>query len=156
MLLLISSFRAAGMFVPSQRAATVAGLLGLTYAGLDLYGRTHIGILLSFSAVNAFYFAKSVLVGISLVTLISIFWPWSRSAKILLRISAVLFVGFNIYVIAHYDLRRFALATRAFYSANGWLIGTSIPLAIFLWLASRKRNSGHNDGVRAPCPMAEN
>ena len=154
-LLLISSFRAAGMFVPSQRAATVAGLLGLTYAGLDLYGLIHIGLLESISAVNAFYFSKSILAGAFLVTLISIFWPWPRSAKILLRISAALFIGlngFSIYVIAHYNPKHSAIATRTFYSANGWLIGVSMPLAIFLWKASRKRNAWHDDGVRAPEP----
>ncbi len=155
-LLLISSYRAGKIFVPPQRTATAAGVLGLTFAGLDIYGLSHIGILQSISAVNAFYFSKSVLAGVFLVSLISIFWPWPRSAKTLLRISGVLFVGFNIYAIAHYDLRRFARVTRAFYSANGWLIGTSIPLAIFLWMASRKRNLAHNDEVTAPEPTAEN
>jgi hypothetical protein len=138
MLLLISSYRAGGLFDPRQRATTVAGLLGLTYAGLDLYGLSHLGVLQSLSAVNAFYFGKSILAGICVAMFTSIVWPWPRSAKILLRISLVMFIGLNIYAIAHYDLRRFAPSIRMFCSANGWLIGISVPPAIFLWLTYKK------------------
>jgi len=50
-----------------QRRVMLAGLLGLSWLGLDVWGHSHFGILLSLSAVNAFYFGKSVLCGICVV-----------------------------------------------------------------------------------------
>src|SRR5207245_9980584 len=57
-----------------QPATTLTGLLLLSWVGLDMYGFSHFGILQSVSAVNAFYFAKSLLAGICIAMLISLIW----------------------------------------------------------------------------------
>ena len=61
-----------------------------------MYGFSHFGILQSVSAVNAFYFAKSLLAGICIAMLISLIW--SQGAKIVLRVSGILFIGFFTFV----------------------------------------------------------
>ncbi len=76
-----------------QRRVTLDGLLGLSWVGLDAYGYSHFGTLLALSAVNAFYFGKSLLSGISVVMFLSIVWP--QAFKIVLTICATLFIGFN-------------------------------------------------------------
>ncbi len=58
-----------------QRKAALAGLLGLLWLGVDLYGHSHFGVLLSLPGVNAFYFGKSVLCGISVAVLASVVRP---------------------------------------------------------------------------------
>jgi hypothetical protein len=135
-----------------QQRTTLTGLLGLSWVGLDVYGYSHFGILQSLSAVNAFYFGKSVLSGICVAMLVSL--VWSQGTKTVLRICGILFIGFNIYAITHYDLRHLAPGLRAFYSANGLLIGMAIPLAIFLWVEGEKTRGSQNgnDGV-APGPV---
>jgi Sel1 repeat len=125
-----------------QQRTTLPGLLGLTRVGLDVYGYSHFGILLSLSAVNAFYFGKSLLGGIFLAMLVPI--VWANGVKIVLRICGILFIGFNIYALAHYDLRHLPSCPRVFYSANGLLIGTSITSAIFLWLDREKAGGSQN------------
>ncbi len=50
----------------------------------------------------------------------------------------MLFVGFNIYAIAHYDLMRVAPAVRIFVSTDGLLVGMLIVFAIDLWLPAKK------------------
>ena len=132
-----------------QQRTTLIGLLGLSWVGLDVYGYSHFGILQSLSAVNAFYFGKSVLPGICVAMLVSLFW--SRGVKTVLRMCGILFIGFNIYAVTHYDLRHLAPCLRAFYSANGLLIGMAVPLAIFLWLEGEKaRGSQNGNGGIAP------
>jgi hypothetical protein len=119
-----------------QRTAILAGLLGISYVALSLFGFYHIGIRQSGSAVVAFYFAKSIMGGISIVMFLSIVWPESskpKGAKIALEILGLLFIGFNIFAIAHHDLVRLASAIRIFCMVNGQLIGLSITLAIYLW-----------------------
>lgn len=132
-----------GIRTRQQQRTTLPGLLGLTRVGLDVYGYSHFGILLSLSAVNAFYFGKSLLGGIFLAMLVPI--AWANRVKIVLRICGVLFIGFNIYAVTHYDLRHFQSCPRAFYSANGLLMGTAITLAIFLWL-DREKTGGSQNG----------
>lgn len=140
MLLLISSRES--IRNRQQRRVTLAGLLGLLWAGLDVYGYSHIGILLSLSAVNAFYFGKSLLSGICIAMIFSFAWP--KGFKIMLGLCGALFVGLNIYATIHYDLRYFASCPRAFYSTNGLLIGMASTLAIFLWLAGEEPRKGPN------------
>ncbi len=146
MLLLISS--RGNIRNPNQRTAALAGFLGMSWVGLDLYRSYELGILRALSAVNAFYFAQRVLTGVCVAMFVFILWP--RGAKALLRISATLFllsVGLGIYAIAYLHLGRFALTVRLVYLANGLSIGMSIPSAIFLWLESKKMHSGHDDAV---------
>ncbi len=116
-----------------------------------MYGFSHFGILQSVSAVNAFYFAKSLLAGICIAMLISLIW--SQGAKIVLRVSGILFIGFNIYAIAHYDLRRLAPAVRIFYLTNGWLIGMAIPSATALCLPARKTRERQNRSRQTDPPF---
>ena len=54
-----------------RRRAALAGLLGLLWVGLDVYAHSYFGILLSLSAVNAFYFGKGLLSGIFVAMLVS-------------------------------------------------------------------------------------
>jgi hypothetical protein len=122
----------------------LAGLFGLLWVGLSLYGFSHTGLIQSASAVYAFYFTKDFLAGIFGVMIIFVLWP--QSAKIVLRISGILLIGFNVYAIAHYDLRRLAAAIRMFYSANGWLIGIAIPSAIFAWLFHKQSRDKTESG----------
>jgi TPR repeat protein len=151
---LVILIRWGGIRGRQRQRTTLTGLLGLSWVGLDLYGYSHFGILQSLSAVNAFYFGKSVLSGICIAMLISL--VWSQGTKIMLRVCGLLFIGFNSYAIAHYDLGHLAPLLRAFYSANGLLIGMAIPLTIFLWLEGEKTRGSQNDndGV-APGPGTE-
>lgn len=125
-----------------QRTLALAGLLGLSWVGLDMYGNFNFGTLLALSAVNAFYFGKSVLSGICCAMFLSI--VWQQGFKIVLAIGALLFVGFNVYAMTHYDLRHFAGCPRAFYFVNGFLIGIAITSAFLLWAISKqdKRTQG--------------
>ncbi len=114
-----------------QGTTTLTGVFGLSWVALNLYEFSHIGILQPGSAVSAFYFTKNLLAGVFGAMLISLLW--SRVAKILLIISGMLFVGFNIYAIAHYDLMRVA-PVRIFVSTDGLFVGMLIVFAIDLWL----------------------
>jgi TPR repeat protein len=135
-----------------QRRAAIAGLLGLLWVGLDVYGHSHFGILQALSAVNAFYFGKSLLSGICVAVLLPVFWR--KGFKIVLTICTVLFIGFNVYAMMHYNLRRFAACPRAFYSANGLLMGIAITSAFHLWLAEKSRGTQNGNAGVAPGTVA--
>lgn len=117
-----------------ERVLTLSGLLGLAYVGLSLYG--YFGIFHSLPALNIFSLTKGLVAGIFVAGLISVFGL--KSAKVVLGISATLFIGMNLFVIAHHDLKRFATTVRGFSLVNGLLLGISIPTAIFLWREHRK------------------
>ncbi len=114
---------------------TLTGVFGLSWVALNLYEFSHIGILQPGSAVSAFYFTKNLLAGVFGALLISLLW--SRVAKILLMISGMLFVGFNIYAVAHYDLMCVTPVVRSFFSTNGLLVGILIVLSIDLWFQGK-------------------
>jgi len=137
-LLLIDSLLPNGRRIRNRqrRATRLTGLVGLSWVALNLYGLSDVGILQSVSGVNAFSFAKDFLAGVFAVMLI--FLLSSPSAKIILGVSGVLFIGFNLYAVAHCDLRRLAPAPRIFYSVNGLLVGMSIASATALALPARK------------------
>ena len=122
-----------------QRAEAIAALLGLTTVGMSLYWV--FCALPSISAVNAFFFAKELLGGIFVAMLISLFIP--KTAKIVLGISGILFIGLNLLLIVLIDTKRF-IPVRAFCSFNGIFIGLSIPLAIFLWRTHKKSREEEN------------
>lgn len=138
-----------------QRKVTLAALVGLLWLGLTVYGYFHIGVLLSLSAINAFYFGKGLLTGIGTALLFS--FLWQQGFKIALGISGLLFIGFNIYAPLHYDLRRFASCPRAFYSINALLMGLAASLAALLWFERQenKGSQGGNDGIW-PATVSEN
>jgi hypothetical protein len=120
-----------------QRTTTLAGLLLLSWVGLELYGYSYFGMPRLASAVNAFYFANHLLTGICAAMLIFLLWP--QGVKTLLRTSGILFIGFNIYAVAHHSLRHLAPAVRLFYMGNGLTIGMSITSATLLWLEGTKK-----------------
>jgi TPR repeat protein len=136
---------------PKQRRVAIAGLLGALRVGLDVYGHYHFGILQALSAVNVFYFGESLLSGIFGAVLLPVFWP--RGFKIVLIICGMLFIGFNVYAMTNYDLRRFAACPRAFYSANGLLMGVAITSALHLWLAEKSSGSGNGNVRVAPATV---
>lgn len=126
-----------------QRIAALAGLLGLSYAGFDLYWYLHFGLPLFWSAASALYFAKHLLGGICVAMLLSIIFP--KSARIVLGISIMYFVVFNFLVVANYYLSHHLPSNRAFCLANGLSIGISIPSAVFVWLDRKRNQGGHHD-----------
>jgi hypothetical protein len=117
-----------------RQPSTLAGLIILLEVAVDMFARAHFEILPSASVVNFFDLFKNLLAGIVIALLISVIWPWARSAKFFLGISGLSFVGFNSCVVVRYQLRYF----HAFYIINGLLIGISVPLAVFLWSAYKK------------------
>jgi len=145
-LLLVSSYRSAGgAFGPQQRTAIVKELLGLSYLVLVCMGLFQMGV----AQTNAFRFTKNLLAGMVLAMLISVIWQ--QSAKSVLRISGMLFVAFNLYAIAHYDVKHFAPAIRMFYLTNALLIGMAIPSAAAVWLAAKTYQEGQSrSGQAAP------
>src|ERR1035441_4170661 len=153
LLLLIGSLFAGQRLRNRQRRViALTGLLGLSCVGLDLYGFSHFGVFHSALAANAFYFAKRVLAGVFLVMLLPIVWPLTskpKRPKILLAISGILFIGFNIFAVAHYDLRHSVPAMRILCSEDGFLIGVLVTLAIFLWLACKNRREQNRDSQAA-------
>ena len=76
--------------------------------------------------------------------LASIAWP--RGTKTVLGISVILFVAFDLFALAHYDLRHLVPAIRLFYLVNGLSVGVAIPSAVFLWL-QRKDRGNDSDAV---------
>jgi hypothetical protein len=134
-LILVMSFLLPGQSLrnPQQRVITLAGLLGLSSVGLDIYRHSPIVVLHSVFAANALAFTQHLLSGTLIALLICVYWP--KSAKVVLGISGTLFVAIDLLllVIAYHDPRRLA-GIRGCYSTTGLLIGISVPLAIFLWL----------------------
>jgi hypothetical protein len=118
-----------------QPALTMAGICGLAYIGLSLYGA--FGIFQSALRVNAFNFVKNLVAGIAMATLICMLRP--KSVKVVLGISGVLLIGIDLIVIWSHELTRFVTTIRGFSSVNGLLIGMAVPLAIFLWRENIKR-----------------
>jgi hypothetical protein len=118
-----------------QRALTLAGLCGVGYIGLSLYGA--FGIFPSVLTVNAFHFVKNLVAGIAMATLICMLRP--KSVKVVLGISGVLLIGTDLIVIWRHALTRFITTIRGFSSVNGLLIGMAVPFAIFLWRENIKR-----------------
>lgn len=140
-----------------RRTATLAGLLGITFVAMSVFGSYHFGIRQPGSAVAAFYFAKSLLGGIAVVMFLSIVVPESakpRGAKIALGISGILFIAFNVLAMAHHDLVRLTPTIRTFSLVNGQLVGLSVSLATFLWLAYKKSRLEPNRNREIAAPEA--
>jgi len=116
------------------RVLTIAGVCGLAYVGLSVYGA--FGIFQSVLTVNAFYFAESLIAGITIALLITVFGP--KNAKVILGMSGILLIGHDLIVISHHAFGRFITTISGFSVVNGLLIGMAVPLAIFLWLEMRK------------------
>jgi hypothetical protein len=126
-----------------QRIIAMAGLLGLAYVGLDLYWHLYVGFAHPWSAAAALDFARHLLGGISVAFFLFIIFP--NRTKVVLAISGALLIAFNLFAVAHYDLRHLAPAIRIFSLFNGLFIGASIPPAIYLWLESRRSKKSHDN-----------
>jgi hypothetical protein len=125
-----------------QRTEGLTGLLGLLSGGLDLCW--DLGLLRYSSTAVAVYFARHLLRGIVVTMLAAIVLP--KSTKLLLAVSATLFVVFNLFAIAHYGLRHLG-SNRLFFLANGFFIGVSLP---FVWLQGQGKTGSENaDGIAA-------
>jgi len=120
---------------PQRPALTIAGISGLFYIGLSVYGA--FGSFPSLLTVNAFHFGKSLAAGITIAVAITVFGP--KKAKVVLAISSTLLIVNDLIVIWHHQFMRFATTIRSFSSVNGLLIGIATPLAIFLWLETITR-----------------
>jgi hypothetical protein len=122
---------------PHLRALPLAALLGLTTEAMSLYWV--FGALPSLSAVYVLFFVKSLLAGIVVAMLISIFFP--ESAKIALGIIGILFICLNLLLLLFaLHLSKHPIPIRPFCMLNGHLIGLSIPLAIYLWRRPNRTN----------------
>ena len=142
--LLISSLRPGqSLRDREQRTTALTGLLGLSYGGMELCWYLYVGLLQSSPATTAFYFAWHLLGGVSLAMLLSIVFP--KGTKVVLGISGVSFIAFNLFAIAHNRLTHLARAAHTLSLANGLFIGMSIASAILLWLEG-KRNRGVQSG----------
>jgi TPR repeat protein len=120
---------------------TLAGVSGLAWVALDLWGHMHFGTIQSISAVNAFYCAKGLLAGVSIAMLLAI--VWRHSFRIMLLTSSALVVAFNVFVPGHYQLRN----GHAFYSINAILVAISVSMAMLLWLDTRRSRTQNNNGA---------
>jgi TPR repeat protein len=135
-----------------QRTASLVGILGLSYVAMSLYGFYHFGICEPGPVADALYFAKSLLGGIIIIVVTSLACPESakpKSAKIALGTFAALFIGFNLFAIAHHDLACLAPAIRIFCMVNGQLIGISVSLAVYLWRTHKKARGEQNGNSEA-------
>jgi Sel1 repeat len=133
MLLLIASYgearKASG---PQQLAAVIKELLSLTYLVLSCASLFHVGI----AYTSPFRITRDLLRGMVFAMLIPIVRP--QSEEFMLKLSGILFVGFNLYAITHYDLRYSGPAVRIFHLTNALLIGIASASATALWLAAKK------------------
>ena len=116
-----------------RRCAALVGILILLGVGLELFRYSNIGILLSISTFPAFYFARFLLDGIVIATLL--IFVELKSIKRVLQITVISFIAFNLFAIVFHNLSRFASVngTFCFSMINGDLIGMILVLAIFLW-----------------------
>jgi hypothetical protein len=136
-ILLLFSFQSTKQSFNRQqkRITTLAGILLLFYVGLNLFGIFCIGIFHSIIAVNSLYFVKSIIAGILPVMLISIVLPkrfYFRIAKVVLGVSIIFFIIFNLMNIYIYYKSHNTQIFRCLPNANGFLIGLSISLTIYL------------------------
>jgi len=119
-----------------QRFTTKIGIFVLLYVGFGLSGIFFIGIFRSVLAVDIFYFVKYLFGGILIIMLFSIVLPkrvWPKTSKIVLLISSIAFILFNILIIVLYSRSHNVRVFRFLSMWNGQLIGISISLITYLW-----------------------
>ncbi len=137
--LLISSFFSRKSSQDQQYGiSALAGLFGLLWAAMDFYGYYYVIYLQSNSVENPFSFVKFLLAGIFASMLIIMIIP--KGDRLALGVGYLLFMGFNLYAISHYNLVRLAPAVREFYSVNGLLVGMLISAATIFWLRVKETN----------------
>jgi hypothetical protein len=134
-----------GALVPQENARyhqppalTIGGIFGLAYVGLSLFG--YLIVFKAVSTVNVFHFVRDVMAGAAVAMYITVFGP--NRAKAAMPISGVLVIVIDFVVIWRHQLARVVVTVRSFSSINGFLIGITVSLAIFLWLHSRMATKG--------------
>ncbi|MGA2218769.1 MAG: tetratricopeptide repeat protein [Terracidiphilus sp.] len=143
-----------------QRTFTLAGLFGLSYVALDLYGFRYIGFVTPVLAVGAFQFVKSLLSGTLIALILSALLSntlWPKVAKILLSVNGLLLIGLDVFMISTDRLRHLVPTLRTFWSINGRVLGTLVALAIVFWLTNRNRKEDGSEIVESldPVPALE-
>ncbi len=131
-----------------QRFTAITGGLALLYGGLELYWHIHVSLLQSYGVVNSYYFASHLVGGISVATLFYVVSP--RNTKLVLVIAGLLFVAFNLFVLAHYNLMHLASKIRFVLLWNGLFIGLATTSTILHWLdldEAKKNNKDCNRGT---------
>jgi hypothetical protein len=121
----------------NQRALWLAGLFGITYIGMSLYGS--FGIFQFPAAVNGFYFLKNVAVGITIALLISVFRR--DTPEVVLGISGLFLAAFTLLVFMRGEFKDIAIKKCAFTSVEGLLFGVVVSLAVLTWLKRRSPSS---------------
>ena len=124
-----------------QRGAIVRELLAVMYLMLVFLSLFHVGV-----AYTIVFRVTHLLRGIVVAMLIPILRP--KSEKFVLKLSLILFIGFNLYATTRFSLRYPAAHLYLFYSANAFLIGMAIPSAAALRLAARKEEHDLNSHLR--------
>ncbi|HEY4052808.1 MAG TPA: tetratricopeptide repeat protein [Terriglobales bacterium] len=123
-----------------QPALTMAAVCGLAYIVLSVY--VAFGSFRSVLAANAFHFFNNLVAGIGVAMCITVFGP--KRTKVVLGISSILLIVTDVIVISlimisQHDVMSSVTTSRGFSSVNGLSIGIAAPLAVFLWLESKKR-----------------
>jgi hypothetical protein len=124
-----------------QWLMSLTGLFGLLYAGLNLFWHFHARFLQSRALAIGYYFAWHLVGGIALGMLLYVGFP--KGAKVLLTVSAILLVAFNVFVIIHH----LASAILFLCMVNSLVIGVLIPSAAVLWLNQPKKNNNESGNV---------
>ena len=138
LLLLISSVSRGQRLRSSEgRTTALAGLFGLVYSGLDFVRYFGDGIPPFSSAETILYFAWALVGGVSLAMFFVVILS-QKSAKVIIVISCVLFVAFNLIVFARYAQSNRTPTVRIFLCGFGWFIGMAITSAVVLWLEHRR------------------
>ena len=122
-----------------RRQSTAAiGFVGLCCVGLNTYALSRFSLFPSLLVANLFNFARHALTGAFLVlaasVLLSVAVP--KTAKVLLEVLGTGVLVFNVlaivFAIAHPDTWRLPPAVRLLCLADGFLVGSAIPLAVWL------------------------
>ncbi len=124
-----------------QRTFTIIGLLGLSYAALDLVGFRYVGILTPIWAIAPLQFSKGFSAGMSLLLFLSIVLPKNVSAKIArvgFGLIAVLFVAINLFSILNPKTSSLVPPIGPLWPMDARLLGVLVSLAVCLWIESQK------------------
>ena len=130
-----------------QRISTLMATLLLFYIGLNIFGIFCVGVFHSIVAVNILYFVKDIICGILPVIFFSVMLPKNvcpKTAKIALGIFGLSFILFNALMISLYFKSHIARVFRSFSMGNGFLIGFSIPLIVYLWKTHHNSSDNKN------------
>jgi hypothetical protein len=125
-----------------QRMAALTGLLGLLSGGLDLCW--DLGLLRYSSATVVVYFSRHLLRGIVVALLVVMIFP--KSTKLLLALSVALLIAFNLFAISQHDPMLRGLKN-LFSLANWFLVGASVPWAIFVWHQRKSERKNGDDAA---------